>query len=205
MKRFLAHLKTYMFRGILAAIPIVLSYIVLRFLYLTIDKRAVILVDHYFGLIIPGIGIVAFLILLYFLGLLASNFIGRRFFSLIEHIANRIPIVSSTYKIGKQISSTFSLPEKEIFKKAVLLEHFSKDVWTIGFVTGTIFDAATNEKLYKVFVPTVPNPTSGFIAIVKESQVRDPGWSVEEGLKAVISAGIISPAQVLSPPQKTIL
>lgn len=196
MKTFASHFKTYIIRGVLAAIPIALSYFVLRFFYVTIDKNVVNLIDQYFGLRIPGIGIVVFILFLYFLGFLASNFIGRQLLNFVEHIANRIPIVNSTYQIGKQISSTFSLPEKEIFKKAVLLEHFRENIWTIGFVTGTIIDAATGEKLIKVFVPTVPNPTSGFMAVVKESQVRDPGWTVEEGMKAIISGGIISPPQI---------
>ena len=196
MKNFMAHLKTYIFRGILASIPIALSYFVLRFFYIVIDKRVVNLIEQQFGFRIPGIGIVIFLVILYFLGFLASNFLGRQLLSFVEHIANRIPIINSTYQIGKQLSSTFALPEKEIFKKAVLIAHFRKDVWTIGFVTGTIVDGSTGEKLIKVFVPTVPNPTSGFLAIVKESEIRDPGWTVEEGMKAVISAGIISPPQI---------
>jgi uncharacterized membrane protein len=137
------------------------------------------------------------LVILYVLGLAASNVMGKRIFGLIEGIANRIPLVKTTYQVGKQLVVTLSLPEKQVFKRAVLVEYLKPGMWTIGFVTGKIIDKNnSDETLLKVFVPTPPNPASGTVVVVKESQTRDPGWSIEEALKSVISAGVIGPTEI---------
>ena len=92
---------------------------------------------------------------------------------------------------------TLSLPGKQIFKRVVLVEFLQPGSWTFGFVTGTIIDRINNnENLLKVFIPTTPNPTSGWIVIVKESQVRESGLSVEEAMTAVISGGIIGAEEI---------
>jgi uncharacterized membrane protein len=196
MKKMIAHIKMYMFRGALTAIPLALSFFVLRFFYVFIDKRVVDFFDRTFGYRIPGIGILLFLLILYCLGILASNVFGRRVLSFIENISERIPLVKTTYQVGKQVASTLSLPEGEVFKQTVLVDYFRPGVWTIGFVTGTLMDKTNNEKLLKVFIPTVPNPTSGILLIIKPSQVIDPHWSVEQGMKVVISGGIIGPEEI---------
>lgn len=196
MKNFFARARGHIFRGLLAVIPLGLSYLVLQFIYSLIDRPIAEMFYRFTGLRIPGLGILVLLLLLYCIGIMVSNMIGRGVFNLIEGIFNRIPILKTTYQIGKQLSSTFSLSEKQVFKKAVLLDHFREGVWTIGFVTGSLKVAKTGETLLKVFVPTVPNPTTGFIAIVKESQVVDPGWTVEEAMRAIISGGIIGPETI---------
>ncbi|MFA6378155.1 MAG: DUF502 domain-containing protein [Candidatus Omnitrophota bacterium] len=198
MKKFIKHIKMYMFRGVLAAIPLALSFFVLRFFYIFIDKRIVDFFDRTFGYRIPGIGILLFLLILYFLGVLTSNVLGRQLLNFFEKISNRIPIIKTTYQVGKQISATLSLPEGEVFKRVVLLDYFRPGVWTIGFVTGTVVDKISNEKLLKVFVPTVPNPTSGILIILKETQVIDPCWTIDQGMKVVISGGIIGPEEIRS-------
>jgi len=196
MRKLVSHFKIYTFRGILAAIPLALSFFVLRFFYIFIDKRVVDFFDHTFGYRIPGIGIILFLIFLYLLGILASNVLGRKFLSFFEHISNRIPIIKTTYQVGKQISATLSLPEGEVFKRVVLVNYLRPGFWAIGFVTGTLTNKSNNEKLLKVFVPTVPNPTSGILIILKEAEVLDPGWTIDQGMKVVISGGIIGPEEI---------
>ena len=196
MRTFVSHLRMYIFRGFLAMIPVALSLLVFQFFYRVLDKRISDLFDQYIGYRIPGLGILLFLVALYIIGFLASNVIGRRFFGFIERIVDRIPIIKTTYQAGKQLSSTLALPEQQVFKRVVLLEFFRPGVLTVGFVTGTLQDEKRNEKLLKVFVPTVPNPTSGFLVMVNESQVTDPKWTVEQGLKTVITGGIISPEEI---------
>ena len=84
-----------------------------------------------------------------------------------------------------------------MFKRAVLVEYLKPGMWTIGFVTGVVIDRKnSDEKLLKVFVPTPPSPTSGTMVVVRESQTRDPGWSIEEAMKTVISGGIIGPTDI---------
>jgi uncharacterized membrane protein len=152
--------------------------------------------DQFIGFRIPGLGIVIFLTALYLVGFAASNVLGRSFLKFVENILSRIPLINSTYHIGKQLSETLSLPEKQVFKRVVLVDYFKPGIWIVGFVTGTIYDKDQKEQLLKVFIPTVPNPTSGLLVIVKESQLIDPHWSVEQGMKTVISGGIIGPNEI---------
>ncbi len=197
MKNMLSHLRTYVFRGIVAMIPIGLTYFVVRLLYVTIDKRVAQLIEKSIGFSLPGLGIILVLLLLYVIGVVASNVVGQQMFKLVERITDRIPIVKSTYQIGKQLSVTLSLPEKQVFKRAVLVDYLKPGIWTIGFVTGSVIDRKNNdEKLLKVFIPTPPNPTSGTMVVVKERETRDPGWSIEEAIRAVISGGIIGPTEI---------
>ena len=193
MKTFLNHLKLYIFRGLLALIPLGLAIFTIRIIYVFIDKRVMELVDQYIGYRIPGLGLFLFVLVLYMAGVVTSNVLGRRLFGILDDLTSRIPLVNTVYKVGKQLSSTLSLPEKQIFKRAVLVDYFKPDSWVIGFVTGELKDESTGESLLKVFVPTVPNPTSGLLVILKESQCKDPHWSVEEAMKMVISGGIIGP------------
>jgi uncharacterized membrane protein len=200
MRRIFAHVKTYIFRGILVSIPFVLTILVIRLLYLTIDKRIAEMLVGIIGFRIPGIGIALLLAALYMLGLIGSNVIGRKVFSLIERLTTRVPLVRTTYKVGRQFSSTLSLPQGEVFKRAVLLEYLKPGMWTIGFVTGTVVDKMNgSDKLLKVFVPTSPNPMSGVMVIVNESQTRDPGWTIEESIRSIISGGIIGPEEIGQP------
>ena len=197
MKGLLGHLKKYTLRGLLAVIPLGLTVFAINILYRMIDKRITVLVEKLIGFTFPGLGILLLLILLYFLGLIVSNVMGRQIFGLIERIANRIPLVKTTYNVGRQLSGTLSLPERQVFKRAVLVEYLKPGIWTIGFVTGKIIDRQNSaETLLKVFIPTPPNPLSGTMVVVREAQTRDPGWTVEEALKAVISGGVISPPEV---------
>jgi len=197
MKKFMNHVKRYIIRGVIAIIPIALTYVVLRFLYMAIDKRIMGLIDDLIGFSIPGFGLILMLIILYIIGITASNLVGKQMFAIIERVTNRIPIIRTTYQIGKQISATLSLPERQVFKRAVLVDFLKPGIWTIGFVTGEIIDTKNNnERLLKVFIPTPPNPTSGTMVVVKESETRDPGWTIEEAMKAVVSGGIIGPNQI---------
>lgn len=193
MKGLVGHLRVYIIRGVLAVIPIGLSIIAIRLIYLVIDKRIIEALDKVIGYRIPGLGVVLVLIVLYLLGLITSNVLGRRFLGILENVSSRIPIIKIVYQVGKQISTTLSLPEKQVFKKAVLVDFFKPGQQVIGFVTGTLVDQKTREPLLKIFIPTVPNPTSGFLVIMKESETVDPGWSVDEAMKTVISGGIIGP------------
>jgi len=193
MKNILNHLKLYIFRGLLALIPIGLTISILRIVYVVIDKKVMVLVDQYIGYRIPGLGLILFIFGLYISGIIGSNVFGKKLFAILEAIMNKIPLVKTVYQVGKQMSNTLSLPENQMFKKAVLVDYFRPDVWVIGFVTGEVKNEDTGETLLKVFIPTVPNPTSGALVVLKESQIKELQWGVEEAMKMVISGGIIGP------------
>jgi uncharacterized membrane protein len=197
MKNLVAHIKKYILRGLLAVVPLFLTYLAVKLLYTTIDQRAVAIVGRFFGFKFPGLGILLVLVALYVLGLLASNVVGRKLFGLLGRITNHIPLIKTTYKVGQQLGATLSLPEKQVFKKAVLVEYLKPGMWTIGFVTGEVWDRKNNdERLFKVYIPTPPNPTSGTMVVVKKTQTRDPGWTIDEALRAVLSGGIIGPEEL---------
>jgi uncharacterized membrane protein len=197
MKRLLSRFKTYVLRGVLAVIPIVLSVLAIQYIYIAMDKRVLNVVEHFSGIRIPGLGIVLAIVVLFFVGLITSHVIGRRIFNLIEKLTSKIPLVKTIYRAGQQISDTLSLPEKQVFKRAVLVDIFKPDAWSIGFITGTTVDKRHHGKtLLKIFVPTVPNPTTGFLVMIDESRVVDPGWTVEEAVKVVISGGILGPEEI---------
>jgi uncharacterized membrane protein len=194
IKPVLKHFKKYIFRGLLAIIPPALCIFVVRLIYIGIDRRATGVIERFLGFSIPGLGVILVVLILYVLGFIASNITGRKLFSLLEYVVRRIPLINTTYQVGKQLSTTLSLPEKQVFKRPVLVEYLKPGMWTVGFVTGTIVDRSRNgETILKVYIPTPPIPTSGTMVLVRQSQTRDPGWSIEEAMKAVLSGGIIGP------------
>jgi len=196
MRGIFKHLKTHIFRGLLAVIPLGLSYLVIRFFYLTVDTRITKLIDRWLGFRIPGLGIVLVLISLYLLGLVASNWAGRKAFGLVELVTTRIPLIKTVYTLGKQLADALSLPEKGAFKRVVMVEHFRPGVWSVGFVTATLKDRDTGEDMVRVFIPTAPNPTSGFVVMLRAAQVREVGWSVPEAMNSIISGGMVGPEQI---------
>lgn len=197
MGGFIRHLKKYVFRGFLSLIPLALTYFALNLLYNYVDRRVADVVDHVIGFRFPGLGVIIVAAILYFFGLIASNIVGKRLLRAAEAVTTRIPLVKTTYKVGQQLSSTLLLPERQIFTRAVLVEFLMPGIWTVGFVAGSVRDRRNaDEELFKVFIPTPPNPTSGTMVLVRASQTRDPGWTIEEALNTVISGGIIGPAEI---------
>jgi uncharacterized membrane protein len=193
MKPLFKHFRTHIFRGLLAVVPLVLSFFVIRFLYLAVDQKVANLIEKVVGFRIPGLGIVLVLLILYLLGLAASHWAGKQVFGFIGRMMERIPIIKTIYQVGKQFSTALSLPEKQAFKRAVLVEHFKPGVLSVAFVTGEATDAKSGERLLKLFIPTAPNPTTGFVIMVAPDKVRDLSWTVQEAMNVVISGGIIGP------------
>ena len=199
MRTVLSHIKVFMFRGFLAIVPFALAIFAVRLLYVSIDQRVMAAIDKTIGFTFPGLGILLLLTSLYLLGLLASNFIGRQLLGLLDRATDRIPLIKSVYQIGKQLTSTFSLPERQVFKRALLVQYPREGTWVTGFLTGSLEDTASGETLLKIYVPMPPNPLSGLVLMVREAETRDPGWTVEEALKTVMSGGIIGPGTIAAP------
>jgi len=148
------------------------------------------------GFSVPGFGIVLAISILLVTGMLAANLFGRRLVEFWEAILNRIPLVRSIYNSVKQISTTILDSNGKSFRKVVMLQYPRKGIWSIGFLTNE--DVSTdidglNEDLVAVFVPTTPNPTSGFIMMAPRDDVTELDMSVEEGFKFIISMGVIIP------------
>jgi uncharacterized membrane protein len=199
MKRLFSHLQTHVLRGLIALIPVGLCALAVRFLYTEVDRRVATLLDHLVGRHIPGLGILLVAILLYLLGLVASNFVGRGILASIGRLLGHLPIVRTIYRMGKEVSTALSMHERQVFKSVVLVECLRPGIWVVGFVTGYLAADDGSGRILKVFVPTPPNPASGTVILVRESDARDPGWTIEEGLRTVVSGGIIGPEQIRMP------
>jgi uncharacterized membrane protein len=192
MTRVFAHLRKFIVRGTLALIPIALPALAIYLLYDFIDRRIVVLVERWLHVSFPGLGIVLLLLVLYLVGHVASNIFGKRLLESVSHVVERIPGIGTIYRMGRQISGSLSPEDRQVFRRPVLVPYAAPNQWQIGFVTGTL-RSKSGEQLLKVFVPTPPNPATGLVYIVKESNVRDPGWTVEEALQCLMSGGIIGP------------
>jgi uncharacterized membrane protein len=200
MKGVWKHIRSHVIRGVIATIPLALSTFVIYIIYRHIDRRVGHLLERLVGFSIPGIGLLTVLLVFYVVGFIATRTVGRQVVLFVDRATKRIPLIRTTYEIGKQLQNTLSLPEKQVFKRAVLVQYLKPGIWTVGFVTGSVVDESDQEVTYlKVFVPTPPNPTSGTMVLVREDMTRDPGWTVEEALKTVVSGGIIGPTEFRAP------
>jgi uncharacterized membrane protein len=194
MPRFLAHLRRFIIRGALALIPIALPAIAVYLLYDFIDRRIVALVKELLHLSFPGMGIILLLLVLYLVGVIVSNIFGRSILEGLEQLIDRVPGFKAIYRLGKQLSGSLSQTgEEALFRRPVLVPYAAPNQWQIGFVTGTLRSEETDEEMLRVFVPTPPNPATGLVYIVKASNVRDPGWTVEEAMQCLMSGGIVGP------------
>jgi uncharacterized membrane protein len=197
MNRVFAHIRRFIIRGTLALIPIALPAFAVYLLYGFIDRRLLDLVQATFGISFPGMGIFLLLVILYLFGIIVSNFVGRQVLDGLESLTERVPIINIVYRIGKQLSGALALPEKEMFRRPILVPYAAPDTWQVGFVTGTVHSEKDGEELLKVYVPTPPNPTSGFVYFMREADTRDPGWTVEEAMQCILSGGLIGPDKIL--------
>ncbi len=198
MKKFIQHARIFVFRGLLAIIPVLLCALAIQLLYNLIDKRVLNFLGNYWEVRrIPGLGILLLLIFLYFLGLIVSNIIGSRLLRFMESITEKIPFIKTIYGVGKQISQSLSISEegKQAFKKTVLVKLNPDGLMVPAFIMSSMRCRNTQEELFFVLIPTAPTPASGFVCVVKASQTFDPGWTVEETLKAIVSVGIITPQE----------
>ncbi len=189
------HIWKYILRGFFAVIPILFCCFAIILLYNLIDKKVINFISQFIDIRhIPGLGIILVLILLYLVGLTASNFLGKQFLKMLEHLIERIPLINTVYGIGKQISHSLSIgdKEKQAFKKAVLVKLDSTGLMVPGFLMNTIV-TKDKEEFHFVLIPTAPTPASGFVCVVTAAQLIEPDWSVEECLKALLSVGIIVP------------
>jgi len=183
--------KSKLFAGIAILLPLYLTFIVIKILFISLEEISEPLLNK-LGLDIPGLGIILTIILIYILGLLMTNFLGRKIFNLGENIVKKVPIVNIIYTTLKQITDTFMKDSNDTFKGAIYIQYPRRGLWTMAFISG---ESESKEGIayYHVFVPTTPNPTSGFFLVVPQSDSIATDMSVEEGLKTIISGGLLAP------------
>lgn len=195
------HFKRQMVAGIVALVPIVITglfvwWVIVRTNVVSqaLEEKGILAV--YF----PGQGFVISLIIsaavIYVVGLIVNNYMGRKFVALGEKIIANVPIVKTIYTSVKQVADSIGVSRKGLFEEVVLIEYPKEDIWTVGFVTSVAkgeIQEKIREKVINVFVPTTPNPTSGLLVMVPEEKLIRTKMTMEEGMRLIISGGIATP------------
>ena len=203
-KTFLGNIRRWFLAGILLSAPVFLTTYITWIAIDLIDtqvvnllpKELVVFITSWvpgFG-IVPGYGIIIGFVFITFIGALTTGFLGRWIVHLGERVMNSMPVVRTIYGSSKQILETVVASQSDAFREAVVLEYPRKGTYVIGFVTG-VARGEIKEKIEKeivnVFVPTTPNPTSGFLLLVPKSQIKPLNVKVDDAIKTIVSAGII--------------
>jgi uncharacterized membrane protein len=208
-----AHVRNRLGSGLLIVLPLLITIWLLSILFNIINARvtpwvlAALRAARTPGLdlwparaLVPLIGVTLTVVFVYFAGLLTGNLLGRRVLAMFESAMLRIPLVKGIYGAARQLLDAVSLTGKRPFSRVVLVEFPRAGIWTVGFVTQerlhTIGGPGGDEGAVPVFVPTAPNPTSGWVLFVREADLKDLDLTVEQGLKLIVSGGIVSPANL---------
>lgn len=196
-------LRRYLVAGLLVWVPLGVTALVVKGLVDLMDRTLLLLPPAWrpeavLGFSVPGLGLVLALLVLVATGALAANFLGRRLVAAWEAVLRRVPVVRSVYGAVKQVAETLFSARGQSFRKVLLVEYPRRGCWTLAFLTG---DAApeverrTGEPMVSVFVPTTPNPTSGFFLMVPRREVVELEMSVDEGLRLLLSMGVVAPGR----------
>jgi uncharacterized membrane protein len=197
-KKILKHLRTKIFAGILVILPLGITFLVLKFVFNSLDSILgplipeinVSLFDRVYHL--PGVGLISFFFLLYLIGLITTNVLGRKLISWGDRLFATIPIVKNIYTSSKQLTDAFSATRKGSFRQAVFVEFPQEGNYVLGFVTNELTDLERQTKV-TVFVPTAFVPPQGFLLFLPKEKTLPSQLTVEEAIKAIMSVGIVTP------------
>ena len=194
-------MRKYIIAGLLVWMPLCITFLVIRAIVGLLDRTLLLLPEPYqpdnlLGMHIPGLGVLLAAILVLTTGMIVANFLGKRLVVSWEHFLARIPLVRSLYAAIKQIMEAVLSTDAQSFRKVLLIEYPRKGVWSLAFLTSDNLgevQAKTSSEVISVFIPTTPNPTSGFIIMVPKDDVIELDMAVEDGLKMIISLGVAVP------------
>jgi len=198
LKRLTTSLKNYFLTGLLVILPIFITVYVVLFLIRAMDVVLKFIPAKYQPEI-PGLGLILAAILISAVGLLTRNFAGRKVVQLGEKMVDRIPLVRIIYSGVKQLLEAFFVQKTAAFRRVALLEYPRRGVYVIGFITGESrgeVQRKTDKNMINVFVPTTPNPTSGFYVLIPEDELVALDMTIEDAFKLIISGGIFTPPEV---------
>ncbi|MCL6580922.1 MAG: DUF502 domain-containing protein [Firmicutes bacterium] len=189
-------LRNYLVAGLVVLFPVIITWQVLVWLFNLVDGLLRGLVVHIFGRPVPGVGLAFTVVIVLIVGMLAANYFGRRIIAYIESLIAKTPLVRGVYVTMRQLTDAFIRQEKAAFQRVALIEYPRKGIYTLAFITAAApqeLDRRTGVELVAVFVPTTPNPTSGFLLYLPKREVVLLDMPVEHGLKLVISGGLVVP------------
>ena len=183
------------FKGILISVPVIITFYIAWGLIKFFDKQASPLLGT-FPYELPGFGLIIVFVFFSLIGFLTTGLFGRIFSSSIEKILSKIPVLRNIYSGLKQLFETILSKKSNSFREVILLEYPRKGIWAMGFLTGDTkgeVNRKTKDQMVNIFVPTTPNPTSGFLLFVPKKDILVLNMTVEEGIKMIISAGMLTP------------
>jgi uncharacterized membrane protein len=194
-------MRKYFITGLLVLVPLVITLWVLNLIIGTLDQSLLLLPPQWrpellLGFNLPGVGTILTLVIIFITGVVTRNFVGNRLLMLWELLLKRIPVVNSIYSSVKQVSDTLFSSSGNAFRKALLVQYPREGVWTIAFQTGVPGGDVKNHlsgDYVSVYVPTTPNPTSGFFLMLKKEDTIELNMSVDEALKYIVSMGVVAP------------
>lgn len=193
-------IRHYFATGLLVSLPVFITvyflFIILRFIDGVFGKLINIYIKKHLGFAIPGIGIIIGLVTVFLIGFVAANFFGRRIIKTLEGWFLKFPFIRQVYPAAKQVIDSFISKDSPAFKKVVMIEYPRKGVWTVGFLTNDSFKEArdkTGRDLVHVLIATTPSPLTGFLVLVPREDVSVLDMTIEEGVKLIISGGIVKP------------
>lgn len=196
MKKIRNFFKKYFIMGLLVIMPIWATYYVLSGLLGVIDGMLGDLPGYFLGKRFPGLGIITLVLFVLLIGFLSANYIGKNLIRYSDALMQRVPLVRGVYSTMKKMMETFSM--KQNFHGVGLVEYPRKGCYSIGFITGHLQgeEMGMTGRFMTVFVPTTPNPTAGFLLILPEAEVRRLDITVEQGMKFIVSLGLVSLSEV---------
>ena len=193
--------RRYIIAGLLVWVPVLITVLVIKVIVDALDFTILLLPASWrpealLGFNVPGAGVVVAVVTVFLTGMVVANIVGRKLIELGEAIVARIPLVRSIYSAVKQVVRTILDDGGQSFRKVVLVEYPRKGLWTLGFQTGVgvgEVQQRTEKDVITVFIPTTPNPTSGFVIMVPREDAQELDMSIEEGLRFVMSLGVVTP------------
>lgn len=194
-------LKSYFIAGLLVWLPIIVTLFVIRFIVELLDSTLKLLPMSYqpeqlFGFQLPGMGVLLSVVIVLGTGVLVTNFLGRRLIIIWDALVGRIPLVSSVYNAAKQVSTTLFAKDGQSFKKVFLIEYPRQGIWSVAFQSGAAsaeIEKQLGEEMLTLFIPTTPNPTSGFLLLHPKKEAIELQMTVDQALKLIISLGVVQP------------
>jgi uncharacterized membrane protein len=204
MKKIINILKRYFVSGVLVVVPLILTYIVLKFLFESIDDILRPAIEQLFGFYIYGSGVLSTILIILIAGLLTRNIVGARLYRFWDRFLEKVPIIRPIYSAAKQLLESIAMPSMDSFKEVVMVEYPRKGVYALGFLSNrmVIDKNQKTDKYASVFVPSTPTPISGMVIMFLENDIFPLDMTVEEGVKFLVSGGVVSPETLTVKRQK---
>lgn len=199
--------KKYFISGVLVVVPVILTYVVLKFLFNSFDSILQPLLLNLLGYYIPGLGVLSTILLILLVGVLTRNIVGAKIYAFGDYMFTRLPIIRPIYSSAKQLLVAITEPSSSSFREVALIEYPRKGCYAVSFISHRINLEVDGQykKMVAVFVPSTPTPISGMVVMIPEEDIQILDLTPEEGIKFLVSGGVASPSELKIKNQETVI